>query len=801
MDEVSKPTPVATRRQGDHRARPLVLIAHHDAALYGSDKSLLNVVDALGQAGFDVAVVVPYTGPLVEALLGSGADVHIGPVGRLTRKRASLPGLVVLCFELGRACLFLSRVAGGREVSLVYSNSIAEIGSGLWARWQGLPHVQHVREIVETPRAFAWLMPKLIAARSTVCIGNSGATRDWLVGHEPALAKRSTVIWNGCDAAVPADEEQRASFREELGLAEGDVLVTLVGRINWWKGQDVLVEAAAILRAGGRHGLRFLIVGDSAPGHEQLVSRLHDLIRSKDLDGTVSVLPFTRNIDLIWASSDVAVVPSVEPEPFGRVAIEAMAHGKPVIASAHGGLAEIVVNEETGLLVPPGQPEALAQAIGRLADDRSLREVWGAAGRQRQETFFSRSEHDRKIVELVARTARRTDKWNVLFIHHSSEMYGSDRVLEILATMLRERGRVWPIVVLPDTGPLHAALVAAGVEVHVGEVLKIARAHLSLPGVLRLVGRAFRVKRQLDAAVMGRTVAVVHSNTLAVLGGAWWAWRRRVPHVWHVHEILLQPAWLSRLFPRIVARFARSVIANSAATKAWLTETAASLRNTTRIISNTLPPVPAPAPPAVAAFRRGIGATDESVVITLVGRLHRWKGQGLLMDAVARLKARGRLAGVVVAIVGDVVPGHEIVRDELVEKAASLGLNECLAFEPFREDIWPVWYGSQIAVVPSLHPESFGLVAIEAMAASLPVVAAAHGGILDIVVDGQTGVLFPPGDIEALAAVLDRLIPDRALRESLGCAGAVRQRALFSGDGQAEQVEVLYRELLADKLG
>ncbi|MEI7970345.1 MAG: glycosyltransferase family 4 protein [Betaproteobacteria bacterium] len=798
MDEASKLTLAPSRCESDPAARPLVLIAHHDAALYGSDKSLLNVVDALGRAGFDLAVVLPYEGPLADALRDRGVAVHVGPVGRLTRKRASLPGLVVLCVEVFRACFFLSSVARGRQVSLVYGNSIAELGSGVWARWRGLPHVQHVREIVHTPRTFAWLRPKLISALSTVCVCNSEATRHWLVSHAPALAKRSTVVWNGTDAAVPVDEAQIASFRARLGLADGEVLVALIGRINRWKGQDVLVEAAAILRARGSSRARFLIVGDAAQGQEHLESRLEDLIRRQDLGGVVTVLPFTEHIDLVWASCDIAVVPSVGPESFGRVAIEAMAHGKPVIASAQGGLAEIVVNEETGLLVPPAQPDALAEAIARLADNRELREAWGAAGRQRHATLFLRSGHDRKIVEVVERAARRTGKRNILFIHHSSEMYGSDRVMQILATALKERGRVWPIVVLPQTGQLYAALVAAGVEVHVAEVLKIARAILRPRGLVRLVGSAFGVTRQLDAVVARRSVAAVHSNTLAVLGGAWWAWRRGVPHVWHVHEIILQPVWLSRLFPRVVARYSDSVIANSAATESWLIDQASGLRDTTRIIFNVLPPVPDPDPVAVAAFRRSIGATDDSVVVTLVGRLHRLKGQSLLMDAVSLLKARGRLAGVVVAIVGDAVPGYEVVRDEMVAKAAFLGLNEFLVFVPFRDDIWPVWYGSQIAVVPSLHPESFGLVAIEAMAASLPVVAAAHGGVLEIVADGQTGILFPPGDVETLAASLDRLIQDDALRKSLGSAGAARQRALFSGYRQAEQMESLYQELLAD---
>lgn len=404
-------------------------------------------------------------------------------------------------------------------------------------------------------------------------------------------------------------------------------------------------------------------------------------------------------------------------------------------------------------------------------------------------------------MERVEIMAQRPRRWHVLFVHQSAELYGSDRVLLILATTLKEGGLVWPIVVLPWSGPLHAALEAAGVEVHVAEVLKLERAALNPGGFLRTAVRALRVTRQLDAVAGHRRVAVVHSNTLAVLGGAWWAWRRGIPHVWHVHEILLKPAWLARLFPRLVGRWSHCAVANSRATEQWLLAHQPQLSDRTRVVYNALPAVPAPLPAAVAAFRRSIGATAESVVVTLAGRLNHWKGQGLLIDALAALKRRGGLAGVVVAIVGDSVPGQEYVRDQLMEQASSAGLGGIIAFVPFSQDIWPIWFGTQIAVVPSRHPESFGLVAVEAMAAAVPVVAAAHGGLLEIVEDGGTGLLFAPGDAEALANALGRLIEDSTLREALGAAGAKRQEELFSGTGQARQMEEIYGQLVAGRHG
>lgn len=104
----------------------------------------------------------------------------------------------------------------------------------------------------------------------------------------------------------------------------------------------------------------------------------------------------------------------------------------------------------------------------------------------------------------------------VLFVHQSSEMYGSDKVLLLLAQGLQARREFHPVVVLPSYGPLHVALSDSGIEVHVAEVAKISRAVFSLTGLFGLARKTFQAIRGLDRIVAGRPVGVVHSNTLAV---------------------------------------------------------------------------------------------------------------------------------------------------------------------------------------------------------------------------------------------------------------------------------------------
>jgi glycosyltransferase involved in cell wall biosynthesis len=383
-----------------------VLIVHHDADLYGADKSLLRVAQALQATGREPVVVLPRQGPLVGLLGQSGVEVHIGPVVKITRQALRWRALPALVAEVFRSQRFIARVLAGRRVALVYTNSVAALGGAIWAALHRVPRLWHVREIVVSPRLVAHGYPLLLRLLGGWCICNSAATRDWIIGAQPTLAARSSVIWNGLDAdpaSLPTLREESSAVRRRLGIGESETVVVLVGRINRWKGQGVLIDVAHQLAAAGATGVRFLIVGDVADGQVHFREEMLERVRRAGLADLVLWHPFTAQVDAVWAASDIAVVPSTEPEPFGRVAIEAMAHGLPVLAAAHGGLTEIVEHEVTGLLLPPGDVAAWAAALSRLVGDAETRRRFGEAGRQRQQHVFSQGRHDRALIALVAK--------------------------------------------------------------------------------------------------------------------------------------------------------------------------------------------------------------------------------------------------------------------------------------------------------------------------------------------------------------------------------------------------------------
>jgi glycosyltransferase involved in cell wall biosynthesis len=384
----------------------------------------------------------------------------------------------------------------------------------------------------------------------------------------------------------------------------------------------------------------------------------------------------------------------------------------------------------------------------------------------------------------------------VLFVHQSSEMYGSDKVLLLITQGLRTSGQFLPVVVLPSTGPLHEALLACGVEVHLGEVAKISRAMFSPVGMFRLVWKTFQAVRNLDRVTRGRSIAVVHSNTLAVLSGAVWALLRKKKHLWHVHEIILSPRLVSKVFPYLVNRLSDRVVSNSTLTERWLLSEQPTLAPRSVVVFNGLPLVKKPSEAAIRIFRGSVGAADGDVVVTLAGRINRMKGHALLLDAAAELKRRNLVGSLRFVIVGGPAPGLDELPAQLKAQAVSAGLADLCSFVPFVDDIWPVWFGTDIAVVPSTEPESFGMVAIEAMAAGAPVIAAGHGGVLDILVHEETGLLFAPRDVLALANAIERLVSDGELRKRLGVAGSRRQRELFSVENQVDQTTKVYKEMM-----
>lgn len=265
---------------------------------------------------------------------------------------------------------------------LIHTNSALLPEGGVVAHRLGLPHVWHLRELLGKggPYELPWTGPALgeaLASRASVLVANSEATAACVRSWVPA--DRLHVVPNGIDLRPFSARESAPRTPPRVGM-----VAHLTSRT---KNHRLFVEAAA--RVDSALPVEFRIVGHGAedardPYRADLVSR----VRALGLQDRFRFVPFNPVPARVLEEVDILVHPS-EHESFGRVAVEAMAAGLAVVAVRGGGMAEIVDDGTTGLLVPPQDPDSMARALERLVRDVGLRAAMGVAGRRRAEEHYA----------------------------------------------------------------------------------------------------------------------------------------------------------------------------------------------------------------------------------------------------------------------------------------------------------------------------------------------------------------------------------------------------------------------------
>ena len=378
----------------------------HTAKLSGGEIALARLLETIDRSAIDPWVILAEDGSLAERLRAAGIQVDIVPLSGTVldvRKDSvesgifSKVGLILQVLAYGFKVAALIRT---QPVDIIHTNSLkSDIYGMLVSRLCRVPLIWHIRDHIDVTYlpAFAVKMMRFLAARvPAFVIANSQSTLDQL---HLAVAKPGAVVPSGVDPHGEVVYDGIASGIPPLAsetASNGPLRIAIVGRLAGWKGQHIFLDAAAKLVEAGIDA-KFLLAGTAMFGEDDYVAELHSQVDRLGLQGKVEFLGHVDPIEAFLPTVSILVHASTSPEPFGQVVIEGMAAGIPVVATDGGGVKETVVHGETGLLVPMGNAQALADALRMLIDRPELRAKLSTKGRQRVLRHFTASITARKV--------------------------------------------------------------------------------------------------------------------------------------------------------------------------------------------------------------------------------------------------------------------------------------------------------------------------------------------------------------------------------------------------------------------
>jgi glycosyltransferase involved in cell wall biosynthesis len=346
----------------------------------GAERATIDIAAALAREGF-APLVASQGGRMVGELEAAGGEWVAMPL-----ETKSPPRLLANARNL-------RKLIRARSIKLVHARSRAPAWSALWAaRAERLPFVTTFHGAYSVGSA-AKRLYNSVMLRGDVVIANSQWTAGHIVRTYSLKPKRLVVIPRGVDLAVfdPArvGPERVDRLRCAWGIRAGETVILLPGRVTRWKGQLVFVEALARLARNTTASFRAVLAGD-AQGRDDYAAEVKHRIERSGLADAVVVAGHVMDMAAAYRAADIVVSASTEPEAFGRVAAEASAMKIPVIAADHGGARETIVDGLSGILVPPGDANALREALAKLLQvGEDARFAMGARGRDHIAKNFS----------------------------------------------------------------------------------------------------------------------------------------------------------------------------------------------------------------------------------------------------------------------------------------------------------------------------------------------------------------------------------------------------------------------------
>lgn len=331
----------------------------------GAERVVIEITEALTGLGH-VSVIACDGGVLSGAAQRAGAEI------------VTLPLASKSPFTMRRNAARLVKLIKERNIDLIHAHSRAPAWSALWAaRRAGIPYVTTYHGTYNENAPFKRRYNAVMAAGDRV-IAVSRFIGGLVQSRHGVGPERLRIIPGGVDvqkfdpALVQGDRVAKMARDWRLNV---DVpVIMLPGRLTAWKGHKILIEALALMR----HSEAVAVLVGSDQGRESYAQSLISQAETLGVADRLRLVGHTEDMPAAMMLADIVVNTSTDPEGFGRTVVEAQAMGRVVIATSHGGAGETVMDGQTGFLVPPGEPQALAEALDRALDmSADERVAWG----------------------------------------------------------------------------------------------------------------------------------------------------------------------------------------------------------------------------------------------------------------------------------------------------------------------------------------------------------------------------------------------------------------------------------------
>ena len=379
-----------------------ILFISHDSSLQGAERCLIDLVSNLDRSRFEPLVLLPWKGPIESHLERANIPYTIRYFSRWipSRQHATWRYPFIYLKALKARLWSILHLIEREGIDLVYTNTSTILEGALAAHKAGIPHIWHIHEYLDGNPDLTTYLPNVLIDKIIASLSDSIITPSRILSKKRFhLTKKVHTVSNAVDLTIFKNGDS-VPIKKEFNLTTDTPVVTFIGAITERKDPLVFILAAAkVLKS--KPNTQFLLIGDR---HDKLLNiRVKELIHEKKLSENLHILGFRKDTHNILAATTVHVSTSKQ-ETFGLTIAEAMMSCRPVIATRCGGPEEVVIDNQTGLIVDVGDYNAVASAVLNLLDNPSKAAAMGKAGKERVLKYFSVQRYINQISNIIENT-------------------------------------------------------------------------------------------------------------------------------------------------------------------------------------------------------------------------------------------------------------------------------------------------------------------------------------------------------------------------------------------------------------